>query len=481
METKVRSLGIAIEAFVALAFANNNKMMRYVNTVYNKDKEYFYSCAVDHPHYKSSLVQYNRITKKMNMIKALGVLIGSYNDENLKSKTIAAAEKAFPEYARLMKKNVCPNLKDIVLAAKKVENNDQLYAITGIYFYFIGMYDLIPDLSDDFSIKLLKQLIDKEHSIVSNREKYWNNLKSNDPNIDYNKIASECFKRVGGKTIAGVCSSINKQSESDRFILGLADVALQSEIPISMYDLESFSSNELKNAIKAYLTAYGFENIPDEKSIDKFFCASLYIKSIARMYHEIENIVDKNNSSIRESEGYKKLQSENMTLLKKIDSLNSSISRKQDIINEQQLSEDRNRKKIYSLEEELSEEKEKNKILIKLLENNETPSLKTDENMSAYIDRGRNAKAVLFGGPSKWQSEVSNTAPNYLCISVSNNAFDVKNIDNAEIIIIKTDYLSHAQYKKIIERVRKKNKKIVYCTNNIKHMFYDVGKFLFSQ
>ena len=64
-----------------------------------------------------------RTAFKMNMIKALGVLIGSYNDENLKSKTVAAAEKAFPEYARLMKKNVCPNLKDIVLAAKKVENN----------------------------------------------------------------------------------------------------------------------------------------------------------------------------------------------------------------------------------------------------------------------------------------------------------------------------------------------------------------------
>lgn len=455
------TISLSIEVFTTLAFINNYKMMRYINTVYNDNKEYYYNFAKKSPYFNSDLIQLNRISKKNDAIKALGVLLAAEDDEELSEKILLAAEKAFPEYYKLFKRKKTVSFLDAVRSPKDIKNNAQLDSMAGIFLYFCNAYGISPDLTDDFSTAIIKRMYEKNESAVADKDKYWSTLKSDNPNISYDKIAMDSFTRIRGKNLSEVLANVSQANETHRFICALSDVALQSKIPVSMYDLEYFSSKELKNAIKAYLTTYGYEGIPDNESIDKFAGASLFIKSIARMYYETVNLTEEETCIVKDTEQYKKLKLNNDKLTRKIEFLNKSIEDKQNIINLQQIKEDKYLSKFNSLEEDLKEEKEKNRILLQLLEEKNQAINEKEENRENIINMGRNADAIVFGGPPQWQAEVRKAAPKYTCIPVDNNNFDVKIIDNADVIVIKTDYLSHIQYKRIIDRIRKLNKKIV--------------------
>lgn len=49
-------------------------------------------------------------------------------------------------------------------------------------------------------------------------------------------------------------------------------------------------------------------------------------------------------------------------------------------------------------------------------------------------------------------------------------------VDKAEVIVIKTDYLSHAQWYRVVRRAKAKGKKIVYCRNNVELVFRKIGE-----
>ena len=83
---------------------------------------------------------------------------------------------------------------------------------------------------------------------------------------------------------------------------------------------------------------------------------------------------------------------------------------------------------------------------------------------------------VVFGGPPNWHTSVKKVLPNATCIPVSNKSFNTSIIDNSDIIVIKTDYLSHAQWYKIINQARSKNKKVLYCQNNIDMLLSDLAE-----
>lgn len=93
-----------------------------------------------------------------------------------------------------------------------------------------------------------------------------------------------------------------------------------------------------------------------------------------------------------------------------------------------------------------------------------------------YISILNNKNIVVFGGPPNWHTSIKKVLPNATCIPVSNKSFNTSIIDNSDIIVIKTDYLSHAQWYKIINQARNKNKKVLYCQNNIDMLLSDLAE-----
>ena len=94
---------------------------------------------------------------------------------------------------------------------------------------------------------------------------------------------------------------------------------------------------------------------------------------------------------------------------------------------------------------------------------------------TAQMDTVRHAKAVVFGGPPNWQAEVKKAAPGFTCVSVDSKGFDAKIIDKADVIVFKTDYMSHAQWYRVVKRAKSRGRKIVYCRNNIDMLLQKVA------
>lgn len=117
------------------------------------------------------------------------------------------------------------------------------------------------------------------------------------------------------------------------------------------------------------------------------------------------------------------------------------------------------------------------RLLEKILEEEAEVS---DEMKSSAEDFSvaKSAKCLVLGGTPKWQSEVISVCPDYRCIEVESTTFDIKLVDSCDAVVIKTKFLSHSQYYKVTDRAKKKNRKIVYCTNNINNMLAKVTKAL---
>lgn len=49
---------------------------------------------------------------------------------------------------------------------------------------------------------------------------------------------------------------------------------------------------------------------------------------------------------------------------------------------------------------------------------------------------------------------------------MDNKSFDISKISNADLIVMKTDYLKYAQWYKLVNAVRLYNKKVLYTSNN---------------
>lgn len=67
-------------------------------------------------------------------------------------------------------------------------------------------------------------------------------------------------------------------------------------------------------------------------------------------------------------------------------------------------------------------------------------------------------------------------APGFTIIDPDNYGFDAKIIDKADVIVIKTDYMAHAQWYKVNERAKKKGKRLVFCTNSVEDMLLKIGE-----
>lgn len=118
--------------------------------------------------------------------------------------------------------------------------------------------------------------------------------------------------------------------------------------------------------------------------------------------------------------------------------------------------------------------KEKCAILESVADNESKVNHVEDKRIDLTKIRDKNI--VVFGGPPNWHASVKKVLPNATCIPVSNKSFNTSIIDNSDIIVIKTDYLSHAQWYRIINQARSKNKKVLYCQNNIDMLLSDLAE-----
>lgn len=96
--------------------------------------------------------------------------------------------------------------------------------------------------------------------------------------------------------------------------------------------------------------------------------------------------------------------------------------------------------------------------------NNQEQLFSQDNNnsMSDQLVLLKRIKGLIIGGHEIWQHKMKEFLSSFTFIHLDTTNFDVKLVDNADIIFMYAGYISHAMYYKALARVSTNNKKLVY-------------------
>lgn len=473
---------INIEALLSCAFARSMKMMRYIDKVYDTNKEYYYKAAQRSSRFNSRFITGTRIGTQMRAIKALGIIMESYKNDDIKKALLREAERAYKQIVNVFNSyKGYPVPVDPILEASgslTSTSDDMLHDTMAVYYYFLKEYNMEPDLRSLRYVVAFNTVQGKE---LASLKPFSSVIKDNCTEIaksdkSLKEAIEKVIKKYNIKNLGEAGTVFLPNQPEFSFYQIMWDLAQLDNIPMSMFENEEFSSSEIKDIVSIIvLGAYRYgENFSVDDGL-RLYIVGLMIRSFARLYHEATGIIDKYAGIVRENQQLSSMAHENEELKSKVAERKVLLDEKQNRLNTLQLRCDKADKKIMELEEELAAQQERVKILEQLLEEDSAPE-PTAEDHAEYMEKGRKVKAVVFGGHPNWQSEVRNSAPKYTCISADNNNFDAKLIDKADVVVIKTDYMAHAQWYKIMSRAKKRRVKIIFCAGSVDNMLEKVGR-----
>lgn len=474
-----------IDAMLAVTFARNMKMMKFINKIYDADKDYYASVAKKNSRFKSRLITDNRITIKLNAIKALAIITAAKDDEKLREELHAQIEKAYKKEAQFFAEyesaDTVPYEMYILQIRKKFDgfntSDDLGYEVTSIYFYFCRRYGKRIEISDESERLMFKDTFGHELVAMMTEREYLQELYLQ---ADFEEERKE-FADILPKATAfskSLSEYFFRVSTENPEMLALFqtwwDVAALDNLPMSMYEREEMSRSEMEDIFNIILLHMIKERLPAEQMMTAILGA-LILRSFARVYHEAVDTIEQYAGVIETSERDKKLVEDAKKLRQKVESQETLIVGKQEKLNAQQLEVDRLRKALREKEVELVQLQEQNQLLRQFIQDEgQDDKPRAEEPIS--VEDALKAKVVIIGGTAGWQSAVKERAERYVCIDVKDNAFDTRIINSADAVVFKIDYLPHAQFYRVIDKIRKMKLPVVYCSNNIDLMLKKIAR-----
>lgn len=474
------------DALLAGAFARSNKMMRFIDSKYNTDKDKFYQAAKKNDRFKSRFITGNRLPIRMSAIKALGIIEAAKSDEALDREMFGAASRAFKSIYNIFEDTkrleFAHGFMEEVFYTMRVGDNktdDRLHDAYALYMYFCDEYDLNPDDDSELFQRVVPVVQGKEIAYMQDFADIGRKFaKDWEQEKNARDLMESTAHICGGKCLEDIGAHLDPESPEAGIFNMMWDFAQLDNIPVSMYEGERFTNKEIQDIFNV-ISMNIIKNacIPDD--INLYYVAALYMRSFARLYHEAEAVVDAYAGIVRESEQQKEVMRNNVAMASKIAELEKLAKERQEKLNAIQLEFDREKKKNRELAEAAAIKDEQIKILQNILQENDSRPAAADADdgtKAKMLELAKNTKAVVFGGHPNWQAELKKAAPEYNIVDADNYGFDAKIMDKADVVVIKTDYMAHAQWYKVIERSRKLKKRVVFFSgNNIEELLIKIG------
>lgn len=480
---------IDLKVFMSIAFARNIKMMRIIDNLYFSDEKKYLE-TLKHSKYKNSrLITDIKYELKENALRALSVIEVASTDDNVYIIMHNAVIKNFKKLYEKARNSESKREKFRVLMAHMKNDKDfsdiGMFSDMAIFTYFClflyGGFKSTLDNDKDYvildslmsyhkdSFKSYSEVIREEIKLSISAQTIVEKLLSN----------SIIQKMLKHKSISSLlCFSEELSQKLDNYAQVMWRLTQFDNVPITIYEEETFTRNDLLDIINVIALSIRDKKITEDDA-PLILTIGLIIRSFSRMHKKLVDKLSNNTTVSRLSynENEKKLKLEISSIKDKYDEQIRINRKKQQELNAIQIKYDKSQNTINTLNSKIEELEEKTRVLEALLERKDiaaakenTEENKKDDNISIL----NNKNIVVFGGPPNWHTSVKKVLPNATCIPVSNKSFNTSIIDNSDIIVIKTDYLSHAQWYKIINQARNKNKKVLYCQNNIDMLLSDL-------
>ena len=204
-----------------------------------------------------------------------------------------------------------------------------------------------------------------------------------------------------------------------------------------------------------------FDRLMDEAGkVDLNYIRLLYAYSrvvknerdeLASMY--IEHLPDEAGESVSKEEASR--------LQREIEEKEALLQKKQDELNRMQIDFDREKKKSAEWKEKYHAASGNLQEMQKLIEtisdkNTHVDSIESDEKYEFP------SNTVLFGGHPNWQRKFKLLYPDVKVYTADELGFSPDVIRNADLLLLNVTHMSHKQYYRVIQEVRRHHKKIEY-------------------
>ena len=472
-----------IDALLAVTFAHSPKMMKFIDRVYDADKDYYAGLARKNSRCKSRLITDNRIPIRLNAFKALAIITAARANEKLDEEMYAQIVKAYKRETQMFEayKSMPEISLDMLLTAryKSIANFDyseqNMFEIVALYFYLCRRYGKPIKVEDDFMKALYRDAFGHEVASMMTVKEYFQELFEKANFEDERKEFADIFAKLtaSANSVANLFVFLDGDPKHLGLFQTLWDVAALDNIPMTMYENESMSRSQMEDIYNILLLHMIKEKMPQEHMMPAILCA-LVMRSFARVYHEAVDTIEQYAGLLETSDRDRKLVEEAKKLHAKVEAQKALIGDKQGKLNTQQLEIDRMKKALHEKDVELAQLQEQNQLLRQYI-SDESREIDAEVEEPISIEDALNAKVVVFGGTTAWQASVRQRAENYVCVDVKDTVFDTKIIDKADAVVFKVDYLSHSQFYRVIDKVRKKKIPVVYCSNNINVMLRKIA------
>lgn len=483
---------IDLKVFMSIAFARNIKMMRIIDNLYFSDEKKYLE-TLKHSKYKNSrLITDIKYELKENALRALSVIEVASTDDNVYIIMHNAVIKNFKKLYEKARNSESKREKFRVLMAHMKNDKDSsdigMFSDMAIFTYFcLFLYGGFKStLDNDKDYVILDSLMSyHEDSFKSYSEVIREEVKlSISAQTIVEKLLSNSIiqKMLKHKSISSLlCFSEELSQKLDSYAQVMWRLTQFDNVPITIYEEETFTRNDLLDIINVIALSIRDKKITEDDA-PLILTIGLIIRSFSRMHKKLVDKLSNNTTASRLSynENEKKLKLEINSIKDKYDEQVNINRKKQQELNAIQIKYDKSQNTIDTLNSKIEELEEKTRVLEALLERKDVVTPKTGDTKENKKDDDisilKNKNIVVFGGPPNWHTSIKKVLPNATCIPVSNKSFNTSIIDNSDIIVIKTDYLSHAQWYKIINQARNKNKKVLYCQNNIDMLLSDLAE-----
>lgn len=461
-------------AFLASKFSKNNKMMSLIDDIYYSDEEYYSALAKLSPYYKSRLIANAPFELRDKRLRALSVALDAYITRETAIRLNTRMLEVYKDLVNIVTNQPKDNFNIIHAYGDRFINKPENDIVEdyALLLNICRIYE-VPLENEDDNFEVSKQfvLLDKFYLTP-----YSKTMNEQFENSDEAKIF---FKKTKKKDLADLTDKrtlealLEYGSEKENLCSEILEYAwLVSQMgnhPMDNYANIKFNRQEIDDMIRL-VSLYITDNAPRIKDAELYYAIGFAMESLSAYYDDNLKYLEKKYSlKIKETASTENIRTELSSLKSRYDEQVKINQDKQDQLNVAQLELDKNKMIIDNLNARLKEAEDKNKILEQIIEDKNIindDNIIQDKDIMPDLSVLKDKKIILFGGPPNWHSHVKNLIPDIECISIDNKSFDTSKISNADLIVIKTDYLKHAQWYKLVNAIRLCNKKVLYTSNN---------------
>ncbi|SNX54163.1 hypothetical protein [Thermoanaerobacterium sp. RBIITD] len=466
MDQEIR---INILPFLTEALSTKRTIRKDIDMLYESDKYRFYKKAKESEWYNNFIVKEGDIYREVYAKKALGIILCAVNDIDLFQKFLRIIKKGWPRAFSYVEKHDNIDIEQYIFNLRSEIDNMHIdifnSELTVLYFLTINF-------NKKFVINEGLSVLEKN---LLQREKHYLGLEPTSYSFD--KLPDE-IKNHAVDLRKQIYFKIGEISTYKQLFDSKADIVRREIDFVSfLFDSEKLSMDALffendiskKDIIEIFTLYYAIFKDMNVESATKHFVSGTIIKCLLKAYKQVKTYFFEHNQETmflemeRRDEEIEKLKSENNMLKNKINELSQTLADHKKTLENKYMQEIKMlNKTVEDLKMQLDEEHQKDKELNALREFMFLLDTKEAYSNSAEDTDFSSIKGLIVGGYEMWQKELKKSLPNFTFINSEN--FDIKVLDNIDIVFFFPNFLSHALYYKVINEVRKRNIKVGYIS-----------------